>query len=65
MNFTTVSPGWAWTSEHCSLHVVRDGSWIDDPRSLGSACKAFKKVYFRKEASPAPVLVGAATSGGL
>jgi hypothetical protein len=64
MNFTTVRPGSAWTSEHCSLRVVRDGSWIDDPRSLRSACKAFEKVYFRKDGSRVLVLVGAATFGG-
>jgi hypothetical protein len=64
MSFTTVRPGSAWTSEHCSLRVVRDGSWIDDPRSLRSACKAFEKVYFRKDGSRVPVLVGAATFGG-
>jgi hypothetical protein len=64
MSFTTVRPGSVWTSEHCSLRVVCDGSWIDDPRSLRSACKAFEKVYFRKDGSRVLVLVGAATFGG-
>jgi formylglycine-generating enzyme required for sulfatase activity len=41
------SDGSAWTSEDCSLRVVRGGSWIDDPRSLRSAYRLKVSTVFR------------------